>query len=176
MRVLCVAEKPSISKAITGILSGGQYTTVGAFSGLSKEYDLTFSWIFLQHETQTNYVKNYEFDYPQTRSFFTVTCVSGHLTSHDFTETHRKWHSCDAFELFDAPVESTIAPDKKAIERNLLAQARRSDVLMIWTDCDREGEHIGMEIAQVCRKAKPGIRIKRARFSAIIAQYVSPYI
>ena len=29
MRVLCVAEKPSISKAITGILSGGQYTTVG---------------------------------------------------------------------------------------------------------------------------------------------------
>jgi DNA topoisomerase-3 len=89
---------------------------------------------------------------------------------------HRKWHSCDAFDLFDAPVESTIAPDKKAIERNLLAQARRSDVLMIWTDCDREGEHIGMEIAQVCRKAKPGIRIKRARFSAIIAQYVALYI
>jgi len=88
---------------------------------------------------------------------------------------HRKWHSCDAFDLFDAPVESTIAPDKKAIERNLLAQARRSDVLMIWTDCDREGEHIGMEIAQVCRKAKPGIRIKRARFSAIIAQYVALY-
>ena len=33
-----------------------------------------------------------------------------------------------------------------------------------------------MEIARVCRKAKPGIRIKRARFSAIIAQYVALYI
>jgi hypothetical protein len=29
MRVLCVAEKPSISKSITQILSGGRYTTVG---------------------------------------------------------------------------------------------------------------------------------------------------
>ena len=28
MRVLCVAEKPSISKSITQILSGGQFATV----------------------------------------------------------------------------------------------------------------------------------------------------
>jgi len=31
MRVLCVAEKPSISKSITQILSGGRFTTVGFF-------------------------------------------------------------------------------------------------------------------------------------------------
>lgn len=30
-KVLCVAEKPSISKAITGILSGGQYRTVSNY-------------------------------------------------------------------------------------------------------------------------------------------------
>jgi DNA topoisomerase-3 len=41
---------------------------------------------------------------------------------------------------------------------------------MIWTDCDREGENIGAEIAKVCRKANPNIVVKRARFSAIIAQ------
>jgi len=125
-----------------------------------------------QHNTQTNYIKNYEFDYPQTRSFFVVTCVSGHITSHDFYDTHRKWNSCEPFELFDAPVEVQIPTDKKPIEQNLMTQARRSDLLMIWTDCDREGEHIGMEIVKVCRKAKPGIQVKRARFSAIIAQYV----
>ena len=28
MRVLCVAEKPSIARSVTGILSGGQYETV----------------------------------------------------------------------------------------------------------------------------------------------------
>lgn len=42
---------------------------------------------------------------------------------------------------------------------------------MIWTDCDREGEHIGSEVAQVCRKANPRIIVKRARFSAIIAKW-----
>ncbi|WAQ88490.1 hypothetical protein PtA15_9A617 [Puccinia triticina] len=39
---------------------------------------------------------------------------------------------------------------------------------MIWTDCDREGEHIGSEIVSVCRAAKPDIIVLRARFSAII--------
>ena len=41
---------------------------------------------------------------------------------------------------------------------------------MIWTDCDREGENIGAEIANVCRGAKRDIIVRRARFSAIIAQ------
>jgi DNA topoisomerase III len=129
--------------------------------------------ISFKHNTQINYIKNYEFNYPQTQSFFTVTCVCGHLTAFDFYETHRKWNACDSFDLFDARVEIQVAPDKKGIEQNLLTQARRADVLMIWTDCDREGEHIGMEIATVCRKAKPIIRIKRARFSAIIPQYAA---
>ena len=128
---------------------------------------------FFKHNTQTNYIKNYEFNYPQTQSFFTVTCVSGHLTELEFYDTHRRWNACDSFDLFDAPVEIRVPADKKAIEQNLLNQARRADVLMIWTDCDREGEHIGMEIAKVCRKAKSTIRIKRARFSAIIPQYAA---
>jgi len=51
-----------------------------------------------------------------------------------------------------------------------MMQARRVDMLMIWTDCDREGEHIGTEIVNVCRKTNRNIVVKRARFSAIIAQ------
>lgn len=117
-------------------------------------------------------MKNYEFDYQQTRAFFTVTCVSGHISVHDFSEGYRKWNACDPFDLFDASIDIQIASDKKGIEQNLMTQARRSDMLMIWTDCDREGEHIGMEIARVCRRAKPNIQVKRARFSAIIAQCV----
>lgn len=42
---------------------------------------------------------------------------------------------------------------------------------MIWTDCDREGENIGYEIAQYCQKFK-NIIVKRARFSAVISEYV----
>jgi DNA topoisomerase-3 len=88
----------------------------------------------------------------------------------DFDDAHRKWNSCDAFQLFDAPIEFTVDKDKKAVEDNLLSLARHADTLMIWTDCDREGEHIGLEIVNVCRKSRRNIVVKRARFSAIIAQ------
>lgn len=166
MRVLCVAEKPSISKSISQILSGGQFTSVcPAFSYCSVVSDA-----FFQRPSANKYIRNYDFDYPQTNAQFTVTCVSGHLTSHDFPETHRKWLSCDPISLFDAPVETFTSKESKDIETNLTREARRADMLMIWTDCDREGEHIGSEVKRVCRKAKPNIIVKRARFSAIIAQ------
>ncbi|KAK7005830.1 DNA topoisomerase 3 [Favolaschia claudopus] len=151
MRVLCVAEKPSIAKSITQILSGGQFNS---------------------RPTGNKYIRNYDFDYPQTRAQYTVTSVSGHLTSHDFPQTHRKWDSCDPLTLFDIPVETFVSSDRKDIERNLKQEARRADLLMIWTDCDREGEHIGSEVKRVCRGVKPNIIVKRARFSAIIAQQI----
>lgn len=124
----------------------------------------------VQRPTTNKYIKNYDFNYPQTNSIYTVTSVSGHLTSHDFSDVYRQWNSCDPFTLFDAPIETTISADSKTIEKNLQSEARKADMLMIWTDCDREGEHIGSEVANVCRRAKRNIIVKRARFSAIIAQ------
>ncbi|KAG2148661.1 DNA topoisomerase [Suillus bovinus] len=147
MRVLCVAEKPSIARSISSILSGGRLET---------------------RPTSNRFIKNFDFDYPQTNSQFTVTAVSGHLLAHDFPEEYRQWNSCDPITLFDAPILSSVPADNKSIERNLLTEARRADTLMIWTDCDREGENIGSEIAKVCRKSRPQIVVKRARFSAII--------
>lgn len=62
----------------------------------------------LQRNGPSQYNKNFDFTYPQTNSFYTVTSVSGHMLEHDFSETHRKWHSCDPFELFDAPIETRV--------------------------------------------------------------------
>uniref|UniRef100_H2Z243 DNA topoisomerase n=1 Tax=Ciona savignyi TaxID=51511 RepID=H2Z243_CIOSA len=39
--------------------------------------------------------------------------------------------------------------------------------LVIWTDCDREGENIGFEIINICRNIKSNIPVYRARFSEI---------
>lgn len=36
-----------------------------------------------------------------------------------------------------------------------------------------EGEHIGSEIRDAAKKGKPGIEVRRARFSNIERQYVS---
>lgn len=44
---------------------------------------------------------------------------------------------------------------------------RGSNGLIIWTDCDREGENIGFEIIEVCRAIKPSIPVYRAKFSEI---------
>lgn len=167
MHILCVAEKPSISKSVTQILSGGQFNTV------SGEYEaLTLlNLITSQRATSNKYIKNYDFTY-RTQDTYTVTSVSGHLLAFDFESAYRAWHSCDPLTLFDAPVEIKVPQDKKSIEKNLIAEARRSQMLMIWTDCDREGENIGMEVVQICRKSNPNIIVKRARFSAIIAQCV----
>lgn len=44
--------------------------------------------------------------------------------------------------------------------------------MIIWTDCDREGENIGFEIIKVCTDVKPHLRIYRAKFSEITAQSV----
>ena len=91
---------------------------------------------------------------------------------HDFDDAHRSWNSCDPFALFDAPVEARVASGNKTIEENLKQEARRADELMIWTDCDREGENIGWEIMKICQKVNRRIRVTRARFSAIIPQCV----
>lgn len=57
--------------------------------------------------------------------------------------------------------------DKKAIADNIQTQARFSNVLFIWTDCDREGEHIGTEIRDIALKVNPRMEVCRARFSNI---------
>lgn len=97
------------------------------------------------------------------------TSVSGHLLTHDFTGVHRKWLSCNPEALFDAPVIK-FCPEKFVnIKKTLEREIRTSHGLIIWTDCDREGENIGYEIIEVCKAVKPNIQVYRAKFSDMTA-------
>ena len=118
-------------------------------------------------------MKNYEFTYSPSQAHFVVTCVAGHITEKDFGSAHRSWNSCDPAQLFDAPLETHTPKDKLKIKDTLVNLARNCQMLVIWTDCDREGEAIGAEVAAICRLSNPTITVKRARFSAIISQYVA---
>lgn len=40
------------------------------------------------------------------------------------------------------------------IQRTLEREVRQCQALVIWTDCDREGENIGFEIIDVCKAGK----------------------
>ena len=91
MKILCVAEKPSIAKAVSQILAGGRLDV---------------------QNTQINYIKNYKFsarfpDWGQCDVVF--TSVAGHLTAQDFDEQWRKWTMCQPVALFEeARIVETI--------------------------------------------------------------------
>lgn len=58
------------------------------------------------------------------------------------------------------------------LQKTLEREIRSCQGLIIWTDCDREGENIGFEIIKVCTDIKPQLRIYRAKFSEITAASV----
>lgn len=58
------------------------------------------------------------------------------------------------------------------VAKNIEDQAKYARLLVIWTDCDREGEHIGGEIRESARKGNARIEVKRARFSNIEREWV----
>ncbi|KAE9992944.1 hypothetical protein EG327_007252 [Venturia inaequalis] len=156
MRILCVAEKPSIAKAVANHL-GGQVPARNV-TGLP--------WL-------KNYVFNYNFGAPWNQCSVTFTSVAGHIVSQDFEGRYKSWQGCSPGDLFEAPIISFVQDDKQVISRNIADEARRHDLLYIWTDCDREGENIGAEIRDIARKANPRIQVKRARFSNIERAHIT---
>lgn len=91
----------------------------------------------------------------------TMTSVSGHLLGFDFVGAYRKWQGCHPLALFDAPVIKHCSEDFMKIKRTLEREIRQCAALIIWTDCDREGENIGFEIIEVCKAVKPNIKVYR---------------
>jgi len=60
----------------------------------------------------------------------------------------------------------------KGIYDNIVRESRGARGLFIWTDCDREGEHIGSEIERAARKGNAQIQVKRAKFNNLERAYV----
>ena len=91
-----------------------------------------------------------------------MTSVSGHMLGFDFAGTYRKWRGCPPISLFDAPiVKQCPNQDYEKIKKNIQKEVKSCNALIIWTDCDREGENIGFEIIQVCQEVKPNINVYR---------------
>ncbi|KKF93407.1 DNA topoisomerase 3 [Ceratocystis platani] len=150
MRVLCVAEKPSIAKAVAGHLSGGRFEVKSSPVGWVK-----------------NYVFDYDFGLPWGNCSVTMTCVAGHMIDQQFTGEFKSWDFPPPDSLFSAPITKSVSSDKKGVAKNIKDQAKYCQALVIWTDCDREGEHIGGEIESIASQGNPRIEVKRARFSNI---------
>ncbi|XP_020586433.1 DNA topoisomerase 3-alpha [Phalaenopsis equestris] len=76
--------------------------------------------------------------------------------------------SCDPADLYHAPIRKYVPEDKLDLKRTLEEEARRCQWLVLWLDCDREGENIAFEVVDVCTSVNSHLNIWRARFSALI--------
>ncbi|XP_054721108.1 DNA topoisomerase 3-alpha-like [Uloborus diversus] len=154
VRVLNVAEKNDAAKNIADIMSNGR---------------------FRRRDGRSVYNKIYEFEYNlfNQRCQMVMTSVSGHLLNLEFTGSYKSWQSCNPLALFEAPVIMECPQDYQAIKVTLEAEVRSCQYLVIWTDGDREGENIGFEIIEVCKKVKPNLTVYRAKFSEITSHAIS---
>lgn len=191
-KILNVAEKNDVAKRVSSILSGGRNTIVripitNSENLFSSKTKLKFSFSLFQRNGKSQYNKIYEFQCQvlNQQCQMVMTSVSGHLLNYDFTSDFTKWNSCLPVELFDAPVvkqcpinkqtnmhAKNAPPDSRLIKQTLEMEIRSCDTLIIWTDCDREGENIGFEIIDVCQKVKRNITVYRAKFSEITPQAI----
>lgn len=156
-RVFNVAEKPSAAKEIVGVFRRGAQANVST------------------RQTRARYNVIYEFDMSiaSQPAHMVFTSVLGHLKGTDFEDRVRNWNSCDPFTLLnpsETQVAWTIAEDKQDLAQMLRSEARRCDWLILWLDCDSEGEKIAKDVADVCLESKPSLVVKRARFSAMTNQ------
>jgi DNA topoisomerase III len=141
MYIVNIAEKPSVAKSISKILSQSISTQRG------------------KHK----YCPNITFSYKNDTFIF--TSVLGHVYNLNFIKKY-SWEQIDPKILFYEPLVKNISDDFINLRKNIEEQVMKADKAIIWTDCDREGEHIALQISNII-KDKKKIIIKRARFSGI---------
>lgn len=73
--------------------------------------------------------------------------------------------------MFGAPTEKKEATPKLKMPAFLASEARGCDVLVLWLDCDKEGENICFEVMDAVSSSIKNVRSPsvtfRAKFSAI---------
>lgn len=153
MLVFMVAEKPSLAQSISKILSNGQLNSYKGFNGACSIHE----WFgkFLNFGNCK----------------FKMTSVCGHVMSLDFTAKYNNWDKVDPSELFSGETLKKEATPNLKMPAFLEKEARGADYLVLWLDCDREGENICFEVINSCRhvlnRPNDDRIILRSKFSAI---------
>ncbi|CAG0921960.1 unnamed protein product [Notodromas monacha] len=150
---LMIAEKPSLAQTIAVILSNNKLQT-------RKGSCLVHEW-------------SDTFDNSPTR--FKMTSVCGHVYGLDFLSKYNDWGVVDPAELFHCPTEKREANKNLNIPSFLSHEAKGADFLILWLDCDKEGENICFEVIDCVRNAMKLPRdislakkiVYRAHFSAL---------
>jgi DNA topoisomerase-3 len=168
--VLNVAEKPSVARALASVFArmpGAQDQPMTRdVHQIFVQENVCFPSVYSQGRGQ---MMNGNQGL-QSHTMIT-TSVRGHLASQDFASNYG-WNKCRHVALFSAPIETYYSPDMQPLEGMLRQQARRAQALILWLDCDREGEAIGDEVQIVCLASNPRLKVYRAKFSTVMPQEI----
>eukprot|EP00667_Euglena_gracilis_P002404 EG_transcript_2406 len=154
-RVLMVAEKPSVAKLIATHLSGGRFSTRRGVSPGVQVFQFP-GWFAPAGE----------------RCILQVTSVVGHVFGLDFAAEVQQLR--DPAALFEADTQKVLSDTtrKLRIVEHLQALAEGAEYLVLWLDCDAEGENIGFEVIALTQQHIAFDNVYRARFSAVTAPEV----
>ena len=162
--ILNVAEKPSVARALASVFSRMPGTVD---RGMRREEhqiftheNVTFTNVFIQGNGQL-------LNGPQCPHTMITTSVRGHLASTDFPPAYG-WSKVDPIALFEAPIRVSYKADMEPLERMIRNLSRNASAVILWLDCDREGEAIADEVRDVCLRGNPQLQMFRAKFSTVL--------
>ncbi|MFW6128386.1 MAG: DNA topoisomerase I [Halobacteriota archaeon] len=111
--------------------------------------------------------KKYGVPFYQSNGTYVVG-LKGHIVALDFPQKYNNWKNVPFKSLLKAEIVKETT--SKNIARLLESVGKEVDEVTVATDYDREGELIGMESLEFIKKVNPGVKVNRARYSAITPQ------
>lgn len=100
-----------------------------------------------------------------------MTSVCGHIMGLEFVGKYNSWDRVDPAELFACPTEKKEATPNLRMPAFLAQEAKGCDYLILWLDCDKEGENICFEVMSAVSGSIHNVHSNRvtfrAKFSAI---------
>jgi DNA topoisomerase III len=137
---MMIAEKPSIALSITEALCGNNFSKrTGPAKGIPI---FTFKGHFKGRTAN-----------------FKVSSVAGHVYNRDFPPAFQDRRK-DPVSLFDAPTIRVCDKRARPVAKHLQMLSSNCDFVVLWLDCDKEGENICFEVLEICKKNIPRSSVK----------------
>jgi DNA topoisomerase III len=166
--ILNVAEKPSVARSLAQVFS---QIPGSVDRGMRRQEHQIFTHENVSFVDVFSQGNGRLLNAPCRAHTMITTSVRGHLASTAFPPEYG-WNKVDPIALFEAPISILYKSDMEPLQRMIGNLARTASAVILWLDCDREGEAIGDEVRDVCLRENPRIEVYRAKFSTVMQQEI----